>query len=109
MEQEIDLVLEKKGVFASALLSWGTKWVPAIKEYASTLSGKKAELVSEAQKACEGEVRLFLFPSLSLPSHFLSLFSVSKKTMFLVVQNLSLYIIQGVQRGVRTLGDGLNM
>ena len=55
LEQEIDLVLEKKGVFASALHSWSSKFVPAIKEYANTLQGKKAQLVSDAQKACEGD------------------------------------------------------
>ena len=33
---------------------WSTKWVPAILEYASTLEGKKAALVSETRKAYEG-------------------------------------------------------
>ena len=45
-------------MFASALQDWSTKWVPAILEYASTLEGKKAALVSEAlsetRKAYEG-------------------------------------------------------
>ena len=58
LEQEIDLILEKKGVFASALHSWSTKYIPAIKEYASTLVGRKGELVAEAQKSCEGEGRV---------------------------------------------------
>ena len=61
LEQEIDLILDRKGVFASALQSWSSKWVPAIKEYASTLSGKKAELVAEAQRECQGNC-CFLFP-----------------------------------------------
>ena len=55
LEQEIDLILEKKGAFASALHSWSTKYIPAIKEYASTLVGKKGELVAEVQKTCGGE------------------------------------------------------
>jgi hypothetical protein len=54
LKQEIDLILEKKGVFASALHLWSTKYIPAIKEYASTLVGKKGELVAEAQMTCEG-------------------------------------------------------
>lgn len=65
LEQEIDLILDRKGVFASALQSWSSKWVPAIKEYASTLSGKKAELVAEAQRECRGDC-CFLFPFVCL-------------------------------------------
>ena len=41
-------------MFVSALQDWSTKWVPAILEYASTLEGKKAALVSETRKAYEG-------------------------------------------------------
>ena len=54
LEQEIDLILEKRGVCASATDSWISKWIPAIKEYATTLSGKMAMLVSETMKDFEG-------------------------------------------------------
>lgn len=54
LEQEIDLILEKRGVYASATDSWISKWIPAIKEYATTLSGKMAVPVSETKKDFEG-------------------------------------------------------
>ena len=53
LDQEIDLILERKGVFAAALQDWSNKWVPAIVKYSSTLAGKKATLVSEIRKAYE--------------------------------------------------------
>ena len=54
LEQEIDLILEKKGAFASALQDWSTKWVPAILEYSNTVAGKKAALLSATRKVYEG-------------------------------------------------------
>ena len=50
----MDLILEKKGVFRDALQDWNLKWVPAILEYASSLTGKKKELVLQAEKENEG-------------------------------------------------------
>ena len=54
LEQEIDLVLEKKNVFDNALKEWSNKWVPAILEYSNSLSGKKATLAAVIRKDCEG-------------------------------------------------------
>ena len=48
--RKLTLFLEKRGVIASAVQSWSSKWIPAIKEYANTLSGKIATLVAETQK-----------------------------------------------------------
>ena len=50
----MDLILEKRGSFTSALQDWSTKWVPAILEYSNTVAGKKAALLSETRKAYEG-------------------------------------------------------
>ena len=54
LEQEIDLILDKHGVFTAAVKNWSAKWVPAILEYGGTLSGKKGALVSKARKAYYG-------------------------------------------------------
>ena len=58
LEQEIDLILEKKGILSAAEQDWSTKWVPAILEYSSTFAGKKATVLSEARKAYEGDYLL---------------------------------------------------
>lgn len=47
LEQEIDLILEKRCACASAADSWISKWIPAIKENATTLSGKMAMLTKK--------------------------------------------------------------
>jgi hypothetical protein len=54
LEQEIDMILEKNGVFSSALQDWTNKWAPIILEYSSSLSGKKSMLASQIRKDCEG-------------------------------------------------------
>ena len=53
LEQEIDLILEKTGVFMQAVDDWTIKWAPAVLEYGYTLSGKKAAMVLTAQKTYE--------------------------------------------------------
>ena len=54
LEQEIDMILEKNGVFSSALQDWSNKWAPIILEYSSSLSGKKSMLASQIRTDCEG-------------------------------------------------------
>ena len=53
-EQEIDMVLEKNGVFNDALQDWTKKWAPIILEYSTSLSGKKAMLATQICKDSEG-------------------------------------------------------
>ena len=55
LEQEIDLILEKMGVFDKALQEWTNKWVPAIFAYSTNLSGKKASLYLQIRKECVGK------------------------------------------------------
>ena len=52
--------------------SWSTKFIPAIKEYASTLSGKVAALVAEARKKFDG--MFFLLSSSVLQNPLFLLF-----------------------------------
>ena len=54
LELEIDMILEKTGVISEALQNWSSKWVPVILEYASSLSGRKAAMVADIRKNCEG-------------------------------------------------------
>ena len=54
LEQEIDMILEKNGVFSSALQDWSNKWAPIILQYSSSLSGKKSMLASQIRTDCEG-------------------------------------------------------
>ena len=50
----MDLILEKKDVFKSALHDWTTTWVPAILEYGSSCTGKTSAAVLQAKKDYEG-------------------------------------------------------
>ena len=55
LEQEIDLILEKRDVFKSALQDWTSSWVPAIIQYGeSAQTGKTAAVVVQAKKDYEG-------------------------------------------------------
>ena len=40
MENEVDLVLEKKDVLKRAVTDWEDKWVPAIAAYSDSCTGK---------------------------------------------------------------------
>lgn len=50
----MDLILEKKNVFANALSDWQLKWLPAVIEYTKSLCGKKKEIISSAEVENEG-------------------------------------------------------
>ena len=55
LEQEMDLILEKKDVSKSALQQWTTVWVPSILQYAETCTGKKvASAITQAKTDYEG-------------------------------------------------------
>ena len=54
LDQEIDLILGKKGVIASTFKDWSNKWVLAIVKFSGTLARKKATIVSKIHKAYEG-------------------------------------------------------
>lgn len=41
IEQEMELILEKRSVIATAESDWKVKWAPAINSYAKTLKGKQ--------------------------------------------------------------------
>ena len=55
LEQEMDMILEKNDVFSGAIQTWN-KWVPVIMEYTGSLSGRKASVVCDIRKKCEGEL-----------------------------------------------------
>ena len=41
IEQEMELILEKRSVTATAEIDWKVKWAPAINNYVKTLKGKQ--------------------------------------------------------------------
>lgn len=50
----MSLIVEKPDIFNITLAEWESKWVPAVLEYAYTLSGRKASMVLSLQKKYEG-------------------------------------------------------
>ena len=54
VEQEIDLVLGKKGIVKAGAIAWMTKWTPAILQHSDTLTGKLGAIFKQNQMACHG-------------------------------------------------------
>ena len=50
LEQEMELVLEKRNVAKSAAKEWQLKWTPAITEYSETLKGKQGTMFKQNQQ-----------------------------------------------------------
>ena len=54
----MDMILEKNYVFSGAIETWN-KWVQVIMEYAGSLSGRKASVLCDVRKKCEGALVFF--------------------------------------------------
>ena len=59
LEQEMDMILEKKDVMQAALQVWNEKIIPAVLEYGEGSSGKVATLFTQAQSDYEGIFHVF--------------------------------------------------
>ena len=54
LEQEIDIILEKRDVLKTAQQDLSSTWVPAILQYGASCTGKTAAAIPQAKKDCEG-------------------------------------------------------
>ena len=54
VEQEMDMILEKKDVMQSALKVWNEKVIPAVLEYGDQSTGKASTLYIQTQSDFEG-------------------------------------------------------
>ena len=59
LEQEMDMMHNKREVLKRAQQEWSSLWVPAILQYAESCSGKLATVLHKAMVDCEGVYACF--------------------------------------------------
>lgn len=67
LEQEMDLILDKRDSVKIAGREWDAKWTPAIQSYAASLSSKSArDAIKGLEEMFKGESDMFLILYLTI-------------------------------------------